>query len=1025
MPSNSTCRRLCLFLLSLCCLQAGAQHTPNPPNPNPTSQQVIEYTARNGLPSSEILSIHLDAQQLLWIGHTAGLSRFDGYTFTNYLFAGNKRIGRVFCFLEDTASHILWIGSTAGLFYYANKEIRPVLFTEATMPVYSLLKEGNGVWVGTGNGPAWLDSTALSQALRHDSITIIPRILPPWRTLDDDRRVKKMALHKNGKLLIGNFYTVYESDRQSLDKIWNASGTADMVNGISCTSDGEVLICGNFSGVNYKKQGQWHTLPIPYITGMDFHQEGNHWYYYNSEAIYEVDIATKVSRMVINLPADHREWGSAFTCDKVGNFWIATHEGLLYVKPEIFKSHLQEDPEGFNELYSIYQLNEGTIVTGGNRGRLFKKVNNHFKLAFIGGKPIFPTAEIKSIYQMPDGDLWFGSGYQGLAQYSKNELRYFFSEGTGPIDKTFLHFYQGKNGDLWVTGDKNVTRISKKQHSSDTLEFTQYTYKQTVTDNPIIRSLVESPGGKIFVGSTWGLAVIRNNALELAPMHQEQSFAIADMKKSQDGKVWVATQGNGIMVCQFVQDSLVVKRQLTTSDGLSSDIFIKLLVDKDNVVWAIAYNGVNRIEQVENGYSIVSKVIDRGLLKGDYQSVDMMQDNTGIIWMATSSGLLSFDPAVYAKTITTPQLLIDNIVVLEQEKRIPLQQQNGRYIHTSLSHKQNSIELLVTGINYADPAAVHYEYRIVGQDTNWINEGTNRQIIIRSLPAGNYTVQVRAAGGSNQWSNTAAWSFTVRAPFWATWWFQAIVVVAIASIIYIGVRQRIAALRKKAATQQDFERQIARVKMNMLRAQMNPHFIFNSLNSINNFILKNDPQNASGYLTKFSRLMRLILDNSRSEWVTLENELNALDLYIQLEAIRFDNVFKYSLLLDEEIDPAQVIIPPLIIQPYIENAIWHGLLYRQEPGGVLLLEIKRVGDQLRIKVEDNGVGRQASTAMRSKSALKRKSHGMKITGERLEIVNMTYDANTSVSVEDLYDDNKQGAGTRVLITLNYIQNKMV
>lgn len=1024
MQRTSTRHRLCLLLIFLCCLQAKAQHTISPDAS--VSHQIIEYTARNGLPSSEILSLHLDARQLLWIGHTAGLSRFDGYTFTNYLFAQNKRIGRVFCFLEDSARHTLWVGSTVGLFYYTNNEIIPVHFSEGAMPVYSLLKDGKGLWVGTGNGPAWLDSATLQQAKHKDSIAVTPRILPAWRTLNDDRRVKKMALHKNGKLLLGNFYNVYETDKQTLHKIWSASDKADLVNGIVCTSEGEVLICGNFSGVSYSKEGQWQRLPISYITGMDFHQEGTNWYYYNAEAIYEVDIVTKASRLVVNIPFDHREWGSAFTRDKDGNFWIATHEGLLYSKPKIFKSHLQEKPEGFNELYSIYQLKDGGILTGGNRGRLFKKVNDHFEPALAGSKTIFPNAEIKSIHEMPDGDLWFGSGYQGLAWYSKNKFQYFFPEGAGRGDKTFLHFYQGKNGDLWATGDKNVTRIRKhKKNNSDTLEFTQYTYTQTVTDNPIIRSLIESPDGKIYVGSTWGLAVIRSNALELIPLQKEQSFAIADMEMTKEGKVWIATQANGILLCRFVQDSLVIEKQLTVNDGLSSDIFIKLLVDKDNVLWAVAYNGVNRIEQLGKEYSIVSRAIDRVLLKGDYQSADMMQDNKGTIWMATSSGLLSFDPAVYAKTITAPHVLIDNITVLQNEQRIPLQQQNGSFAHTSLSYEQNSLEFLVTGIHYTDPTAVQYEYRLLGQDSSWIKANNTRQIIIRSIPAGKYTFQVRAAAGSNQWSNIAAWSFTVRAPFWKTWWFQALVLLVTAAIVYYTVRQRIVSLRKKAATQRDFERQIARVKMNMLRAQMNPHFIFNSLNSINNFILKNDPQNASGYLTKFSRLMRMILDNSRSEWVTLENELSALDLYIQLEAIRFDNVFEYKLMLDEHIDPAQVIIPPLIIQPYVENAIWHGLLYRQEPGGMLLLEIKKVEDQLMIKVEDNGVGRQASTDLRSRSALKRKSHGMKITGERLDIVNMTYDANTNVKVEDLYDENQHGCGTRVLITLNYIQNKMV
>ncbi len=152
-------------------------------------------------------------------------------------------------------------------------------------------------------------------------------------------------------------------------------------------------------------------------------------------------------------------------------------KGLLYARPEIFKSHLQDEPDGFNELYSIYQLKDGTIVTGANRGRLFKRVNDHFEMALPNGKTIFTHAELKSIYEMPDGDQWFGSGYQGLARLNKNGWQYFYEEGRSG-DKTFLHMHRGKNGELWTTGDKNVTRIKKGKN--DSLEFTQYTYRQEI-----------------------------------------------------------------------------------------------------------------------------------------------------------------------------------------------------------------------------------------------------------------------------------------------------------------------------------------------------------------------------------------------------------------------------------------------------------------------------------------------------------------------------------------------------------------
>ena len=1003
--------------MALCCRYASAQH--EQANQLPLDYQFTELSARHGLPTSEILTLCIDHRQQLWIGHTAGLSRYDGYNVYNYLYSHNKRIGRVYCLLEDTARNILWIGAAGGLFYYDGTEVKAVKLRDQTLPVYSLLQQNFQLWVGTGMGPALLDSQRIAQIMKADTISLITEIIPAWRSLKHDQRAKQLALHTNGNLLVGNASRVYEVEPGVMKEIWRSTHPSDLLNGISCTGKGEVMICGNFSGVNYKENNTWKTLPISFITGMDFHQEQGNWYYYNAEAIFQVDIEKKTFKLIVSIPFDHREWGSAFTCDKDGNFWIATHEGLLYAKPAIFKSHLQDEPEGFNELYSLCLLKDGTIIAGGNRGRLFKRSGDRFEMATPKDKRIFPQAEIKSICQTADGEIWYGSGYQGLARQTPKGLQYYYQQG---VDKTFLHAQQLSNGELWTTGDKNITRIHK--YSKDSLVFTQYSWRQNITDNPQIRSIVESPNGRVYVGSSWALATVRDGALEQVPLHKEQSFAINDMQKDQAGKVWIATQGKGLLHCSFAGDSLVVEKQLTVNEGLSSDIFVKILVDKDNMLWALAYNGLNRIEERNGEYHIASREIDRQLLKGDYQNADMLQDNQGTIWMATSSGLLSFNPAVYTQTLSAPTLFLSSIKLMGNGRTRNLLPYQHEFLPATLSHKENTLEIQFTGINYSNPAAVQYEYRLREQDTAWIKLHNNRQLLLSSMPAGSYTLQVRANAGSDQWSKTISWRFTILAPFWRTTWFVILVFIIAALISFLVIRIRMKNLRNKAAIQRDFERQIARVKMNMLRAQMNPHFIFNSLNSINNFILKNDPQNASGYLTKFSRLMRMILDNSRNEWVTLENELNALDLYIQLEAIRFDNVFRYKLHIDKTINPAQVVIPPLIIQPYVENAIWHGLLYRETPGGILNLEIKRVGDTLEIIVEDNGVGREASAAMHSRSALKRKSHGMKITGERLDIVNMTYNANTSVAVSDLHDEINSATGTRVQITLNYIQNKM-
>lgn len=219
------------------------------------------------------------------------------------------------------------------------------------------------------------------------------------------------------------------------------------------------------------------------------------------------------------------------------------------------------------------------------------------------------------------------------------------------------------------------------------------------------------------------------------------------------------------------------------------------------------------------------------------------------------------------------------------------------------------------------------------------------------------------------------------------------------------------------------QRRISEVEMQALRAQMNPHFMFNSLNSINNFILKNDADNASAYLTRFARLMRLILDNSRQDWISLENELKALQLYIEMESLRFDNVFEYQVVVSPQVDQMLVLVPPMIIQPYVENAIWHGLLHRQEKGSYLSINIEKKGLYLEVKITDNGVGREAAQRLKSKFGSHKKSHGMQITQERLEMVNAVFNVDAQTNIQDLTNEDGAPAGTIVILTMKYKTNE--
>ena len=222
-------------------------------------------------------------------------------------------------------------------------------------------------------------------------------------------------------------------------------------------------------------------------------------------------------------------------------------------------------------------------------------------------------------------------------------------------------------------------------------------------------------------------------------------------------------------------------------------------------------------------------------------------------------------------------------------------------------------------------------------------------------------------------------------------------------------------------TQASLQQKTAELEMQALRAQMNPHFIFNCLNSINQFILENDKGQASEYLTKFSRLVRLILQNSQASLIPLESELEALQLYLELEALRFNHHFDFRISVDEEVEVSVLKVPPLIIQPYAENAIWHGLMHKKE-NGFLEIDLYQKDDVLYCRTIDDGIGRRKAAELKNKTTSTHRSMGMRITADRIDLLQHQKQLDASVQIIDLELPNGHAGGTEVLLKIPVLYN---
>ncbi len=331
---------------------------------------------------------------------------------------------------------------------------------------------------------------------------------------------------------------------------------------------------------------------------------------------------------------------------------------------------------------------------------------------------------------------------------------------------------------------------------------------------------------------------------------------------------------------------------------------------------------------------------------------------------------------------------------------------------TDLSYKQNDLSFRFQNVDLTKALDVEYRYRIK-QGDDWIYTDYNNNIVYYTdLSPGQYQFQVASKGKFSNWSEAAELEFTIRPPFWLTWRFILASLLLLGGLSYLFYSRRTQEIRRIS----EMKTKMAELENEALRAQMNPHFIFNSLNSIKAFIINNDRNAAADYLTDFSELIRTILGNSRETEITLRKELEALQLYIDIENIRLENKFTYNLHLDSH-DPLNgIMLPPLTLQPFVENSIWHGLVHKMGKGQ-LDIYIKREGKKLVIDIRDDGVGRARSKQIETKHK-RRRSFGILITKQRLENALPLQDqGNKSIVISDLYDENENAIGTNVRIHL--------
>jgi len=495
---------------------------------------------------------------------------------------------------------------------------------------------------------------------------------------------------------------------------------------------------------------------------------------------------------------------------------------------------------------------------------------------------------------------------------------------------------------------------------------------------------------------------------EVNPQDQRIQFAGED----QNGYLWMSTFVH-IGQYELQSDSMVLIASYGLRQGMISAGATELHIDPVGRVWAFTGSGLNAIDPSTHEIRFYGTKEGLPIPFLDPRQVISLSDNR--VATVCHNGLIVYQAedlwnsgATENEPVVIKQIRIDG---REISSEIPV----NLLQHISLNPGNKGFDIEFQALVYPTDDKMEYSYRINELQDEWISIGRNQLITLPSLLPGEYNFEIKAGKPLSQ-APIKALHITVPTPLYQKAWFVLLCLCILIAGIYALIQRRIRRIRNQEAEQTERNKKIAELELTALRSQMNPHFMFNSLNSIKNYILHAEPKLAAEYLSNFAHLIRMILQNSREKSITLQEELDTLILYIELEQMRFDYKFSFHCEVDEHIQLDQIMIPPMLLQPFVENAIWHGLMHKKEEGH-LMLRFAPVEKMIDCIIEDDGVGRVKAAEMKSLSANPYKSMGMGITRDRIEIMNSMDALGISVRVIDKTNGLDRSIGTQVTVRI--------
>ncbi|TAE33945.1 MAG: hypothetical protein EAZ91_01125 [Cytophagales bacterium] len=920
-----------------------------------------------GLPTNTIYDLMQDRRGFIWLATDKGLFRYDGVNCRSFNPAGLNDKG-VSNLMEDGRGRI-WCQNFTGEYMYVAADTLRLCTSLKPMGMFypAVIIRGNTLMAVGINGIRTLDIRTFTA---RELVTMSPQDIMPHVDTDGDRLI--LARSAPGQLITidtdGHQTTIPLKDRsEGVFYGILVSGTTVSVRKVDAQ---QVTVT--------RADGQQHTIELAQKSLIqNLKVIGKRWLYlFTPAGFYQIDLLQKLPKRVTAQFANRN--CTNLIRDREGNLWVSTINSGLCQIPSL-DVRVIDPAVPFSRVWA----GEGGLFYGTSTnevGRLDHRLPAR--------KPMYrgtTNAEVLSLfYNAPRQQLLFNSDqFYGLRQGKINFSQILSAKDVEPLGPDRVAV--AATGMLSSLPLNNLGKVEKMAHEGQRVR------------------AVATHGQTIYAATSKGLWLHRPNQPPVEIRFTNQPLAITDLTLTDEAEptLYAASVNEGVFAIRGEH----IVQHITTRNGLPDNSVYRIRAYKRQVWWLTE----TAVQCFDLRTGLV-RTYDRtdGLPDVDLKDLAFVNDT---VYVATQAGLVRFPTNLNALNRNAPKVIATSFLVNQQP--YPMLKP------PRFTHEQNNVEVHLSVLSFRSLGGVRVQYQLNAQPWTATEPGT-RTLLFPSLSPDAYTLRIRAINEDNLPSRgVVVLRFQIDKPFWQQYWFLVFCLVGLLAILYWSYRLRLARLARESRLEAEktaLRQELQQSRLTAIKSQMNPHFIFNALNTIQSYIYLNDKQAASSYLVKFSELTRIILDMSSDETVSLTDEIKAIRLYLELEQMRFEDTLHHTLQVDSELDSDQIRIPSMLIQPYIENAIKHGLMHKKNDRK-LVVDFRRHESFLQITIDDNGVGRQKSGEINEQRAKRHESFATQANQKRLELLNDTDQPHIGIVITDKHDPAGVASGTTVVLQI--------